>query len=412
MTARRDPTTGPFVEPSGLNAQAGSPAFKVVLGTSTPSTLQSLTARREDLTVEAYPMSPHLVLQVFGPEDDLDDATTVLQKRASLMHSIRGGGRITFVLEGGEAADEVIRLLADHAAHVVPPVRWTRGEAHVTLLVEEAVDLREVEALFPDGRLLSKRPLAKRGRAQDALRSPLFLTSLTQRQAAALATAFDAGYYDFPRRVTMEEVSQAHGMARSTLQEHLHKAEQHIIRAMLPFVRIRAAASGGVEAAAGEALSLYSRFSSELGLYVQLEVLGQRVRRVKLARDASRDAESSHPYLEKILEHLRTGKGDLRDIPLDLQVGPFEREVLEYLRTLRRGRTVTYGEIAQHLGRPRAARAVGRACARNPVPLVIPCHRVVPASGGLGNYSGEGGTQTKRTLLEREGAITAEGPGR
>lgn len=142
---------------------------------------------------------------------------------------------------------------------------------------------------------------------------------------------------------------------------------------------------------------------------MQLEVLGSRVRRVRLAREPLPQAGSEHPYLERILEHLRTGKGDLRDIPLDLQVGPFEREVLEFLRDLPRGKTITYGEIARHVGRPKASRAVGRACARNPALLVIPCHRVVPASGGVGRYGGEGGAQTKRKLLEGEGAVVPPG---
>ena len=400
--------TTAFVDPPILDNEAVSPNYKVVLATKAPSTLQTLTARREELTVDAYPLGPHLVLQAFGAEDDLDEAVAVLQARETLMRSVRAEGRMTFVLEGGNTEEEVIRLLADQAAQVVPPIRWARGEAHVTLLVGGAADLRDVKALFPNARLLSKRVLAGGSGARGALRSPLFLSSLTQKQAKALVAAFEAGYYDFPRRVTMEEVSRIQGAARSTFQEHLHKAEQHVTRAMLPFIRIRAAES---ELGAGDALSLYSRFSGELGLYVQLEVLGNRVRRVKLARERSPEAEPSHPYLERILSHLRTGRGDLRDIPLDLQVGPFEREVLEFLRDLPRGKTITYGEIARHLGRPRAARAVGRACARNPAPLVIPCHRVVPASGGLGNYTGEGGAQTKRKLLEREGALAPAGLG-
>lgn len=154
-----------------------------------------------------------------------------------------------------------------------------------------------------------------------------------------------------------------------------------------------------------EALALYCRFSRGLGLYVQLEVQEDRVRRVRLTREAPAGAEPSHPYLLQVLDHLRTGNGDLDDIPVHLAVGPFEREVLDLLRTLPPGTTATYGEIARRLGRPGAARAVGNACARNPVPVVIPCHRVVPAAGGVGSYSGGEGPATKRRLLEREGAV-------
>lgn len=379
---------------------------KVLLATRSPGFLQALTARCRDLTVDAYPLGPHLVLQAFGTEEDLDEVQATLRATGSSLHAVRATGRMTFVLEGGDSEGAVIRELAARDAHVVPPIRWEGGEARVTLLVGEAVDLRDVQALLPDARLLAKRAVANGSAVRDALGSPLFLTSLTTKQARALLAAYEAGYYDFPRRVTTEEVGQALAVSRSTFQEHLHRAEHHVVRAMLPFVRIRAQGSDGAPSGtAGEALALYSRFSGELGLYVQLEVLGDRVRRVRLARDPPADAEPSHPYLTRILEHIRTGEGDLRDIPLDLEVGPFERQVLDFLRTLPRGATVTYGEIAQRLGRPRAARAVGNACARNPAPVLIPCHRVVPASGGLGAYSGGDGPATKRRLLEREGAV-------
>ncbi|MFQ5908557.1 MAG: methylated-DNA--[protein]-cysteine S-methyltransferase [Thermoplasmata archaeon] len=386
-------------------AGAGPPTFKVVLATRSPGLLQALTARCHDLVIDAYVLGPQLVLQAFGSEDDLDEAQGSLQSVNSALHAVTADGRKTFVLEGGETEKEVIRLLAERAAHVVPPIRWAKGEARVTLLVGEAADLQEVKDLFPDARLLSKRTMASESAVHEALGSPLFLPDLTKRQARALQAAFDAGYYDFPRRVTMDEVSPALDISRSTFQEHLHRAEGHLIQAMLPLIRIRA--TGSDEASPGpavEALALYSRFSQELGLYVQLEVLGDRVRRVRLASEPLKEGEASHPYLMRILDHIRTGEGDLSDIPVDLQVGPFDQEVLALLRTLRPGTTITYGEIARRLGRPRASRAVGNACRRNPIPVIIPCHRVVPATGGIGSYSGGSGPATKRALLEREGA--------
>jgi len=235
-----------------------------------------------------------------------------------------------------------------------------------------------------------------------AYSSPLFLPKLTEKQARAILAAYEAGYYEFPRKTTTEQVSVSLGIARSTFEQHLNRAEHHVVRAMLPMVRMRSGREGG------EALEVYSKFSRELGLYVHLEVLGDRVAAVRLARKAPVEtAGSDHPYLARILEHIHTGKGDLRDIPLALEVAPFEREVLEFLRTIPPGETLTYGEIARRLGRPGASRAVGTACARNPAVIVIPCHRVVPKSGGLGNYSSEGGPETKRKLLEREGAKLA-----
>jgi methylated-DNA-[protein]-cysteine S-methyltransferase len=94
--------------------------------------------------------------------------------------------------------------------------------------------------------------------------------------------------------------------------------------------------------------------------------------------------------------------------PLDLSlVPPFERAVLQTLRRIPPGQVRTYGEIARALGKPSAARAVGTACARNPLPLLIPCHRVVRSDGKLGGYSLRGGATLKRQLLEAEGALPA-----
>jgi prevent-host-death family protein len=92
--------------------------------------------------------------------------------------------------------------------------------------------------------------------------------------------------------------------------------------------------------------------------------------------------------------------------PVDLaRLGPFEREVLETLRKIPSGQVRTYQDIARAVGAPGAARAVGTACARNPLPLLIPCHRVVRSDGGLGGYSLRGGVDLKRRLLEAEGAL-------
>jgi methylated-DNA-[protein]-cysteine S-methyltransferase len=100
--------------------------------------------------------------------------------------------------------------------------------------------------------------------------------------------------------------------------------------------------------------------------------------------------------------------GDLHaiEMPYDLRLAGsgFRREALEALaRTTHAGQVVTYKELAARAGRPRAIRAAGTACATNPIPLVVPCHRVVPTGGGIGNYGG--GTERKATLLELEGAI-------
>lgn len=88
------------------------------------------------------------------------------------------------------------------------------------------------------------------------------------------------------------------------------------------------------------------------------------------------------------------------ELPLDLPASRFRRRVWEALRAIPRGQTRTYADVASALGRRRAARAVGQACAANPVALLVPCHRVVPAAGGAGGY--RWGSERKRALLRAE----------
>ncbi len=78
--------------------------------------------------------------------------------------------------------------------------------------------------------------------------------------------------------------------------------------------------------------------------------------------------------------------------------------MLEALQEVPEGDYVTYRELAERIGRPDASRAVGQALGRNPIPILIPCHRVIATDGSLGGYSGAGGVETKRALLEFEGA--------
>lgn len=91
------------------------------------------------------------------------------------------------------------------------------------------------------------------------------------------------------------------------------------------------------------------------------------------------------------------------DLPLDLRVSPFNEAVLHELARVPYGRTETYGALAARVGRPKAARAVGTVMNRNPIPIVLPCHRVVGANGSLTGYGG--GLDRKEHLLRLEGAI-------
>ena len=84
------------------------------------------------------------------------------------------------------------------------------------------------------------------------------------------------------------------------------------------------------------------------------------------------------------------------------QYPPFSQSVWRACAEIPRGETRTYGWIAERIGKPAAARAVGRALGANPFALTIPCHRVIRSDGKMGGYSGPGGIKTKRTLLEKE----------
>ncbi len=109
--------------------------------------------------------------------------------------------------------------------------------------------------------------------------------------------------------------------------------------------------------------------------------------------------------IERVLALLAGGAVDLGDIPLDLEAAPdFHRKVYEVARTIPPGQTMTYGEIAKRLGAPHESREVGQALGRNPVAIIVPCHRVLGADGKMGGFSANGGVATKRRILEIEGA--------
>jgi methylated-DNA-[protein]-cysteine S-methyltransferase len=109
--------------------------------------------------------------------------------------------------------------------------------------------------------------------------------------------------------------------------------------------------------------------------------------------------------IDGIVALLAGERRDLTDVPLDLDSSPeFHRRVYEVTRTITPGMTLSYGEIASRVGEPDAARAVGQALGRNPIPIIVPCHRVLAADGGTGGFSAPGGTATKLQLLAIEGA--------
>jgi len=120
-------------------------------------------------------------------------------------------------------------------------------------------------------------------------------------------------------------------------------------------------------------------------------------------RLATRPVRQARAAIVRLLDG---GRDHLSAIHLDLSAcSPFFRKVYEITRTIPPGETLSYGELAALAGNPHAARAVGQAMARNPFPLLVPCHRVLAAGGGAGGFSAPGGVGTKFRLLRIEGAL-------
>ena len=127
----------------------------------------------------------------------------------------------------------------------------------------------------------------------------------------------------------------------------------------------------------------------------------------RLARPVIADSARLIPYAKQIRAYL---KGQRRDFTFAIDwdtLRPFQRMALEAVFAIPYGETNTYAEIAAQIGHPKAYRAVGRANATNPMPLVIPCHRVIGTDGKLLGYGGGQGLPTKEWLLQLEGAMLA-----
>jgi len=127
----------------------------------------------------------------------------------------------------------------------------------------------------------------------------------------------------------------------------------------------------------------------------------------RFKRPSQPDFAKVAPALQQLDEYLR-GERKAFHLPIDWSLlRPFQIQVLQIVFAIPYGQTRTYGDIAYEIGNPRAARAVGRANATNPMPLVIPCHRVIGADGKLRGYGGGEGLPTKEWLLKMEGAVMA-----
>lgn len=127
----------------------------------------------------------------------------------------------------------------------------------------------------------------------------------------------------------------------------------------------------------------------------------------RLKRPLETNQKKTAPYAKELKEYLQ-GKRTAFTIPIDwTPFTPFQRETLQAIFRIPYGETRTYIDIAREIDRPRAYRAVGAANAMNPMPIIVPCHRVIGMDGKLHGYGGGDGIPTKEWLLKLEGAVMA-----
>jgi len=218
----------------------------------------------------------------------------------------------------------------------------------------------------------------------DALRLRALRAGL--RKGDAVTTAiYDAGYGSSSR--VYERVQGRLGMTPATYRRGGRGMSLAYAIASSPLGRLMVAAT--------------ERGVSAVRLGDDDAVLLASLREEFPAAEIHRDQAGVGAWLSAVLQRIEGGAPNPR-LPLDIQGTAFQHRVWDALRAIPAGQVRTYGEVAREIGQPRASRAVARACATNPVAVVIPCHRVVPGTGGTGGY--RWGADRKRELLEREKA--------
>jgi methylated-DNA-[protein]-cysteine S-methyltransferase len=130
---------------------------------------------------------------------------------------------------------------------------------------------------------------------------------------------------------------------------------------------------------------------------------------LKEVKDALPDKKFCQKLQQKIQSFFEGNPVDFSDVPVYInQFNHFTKDVLTACRSISFAKTISYGQLAESIGSRLAARAVGRALAQNPLPLIIPCHRVIRSDGSLGGFSAPGGAKLKARLLELESNCLAE----
>jgi AraC family transcriptional regulator of adaptative response/methylated-DNA-[protein]-cysteine methyltransferase len=219
----------------------------------------------------------------------------------------------------------------------------------------------------------------------DAHRLKRFKAGLQQGDGVAAAT-YDAGYGSSSR--VYERAASALGMTPATYAKGGRGA------------RIRYAITG---TPLGQlVVATTERGICFVSLGARQDDLEQRLRREFPAAESVERCDLELASAVQTIVDFIAGREPHINLPLDIRWTAFQRRVWEELRRIPLGETRSYGEIARAIGQPNAQRAVGHACATNPVPLIVPCHRVVRGNGDLGGYGL--GPQRKRKLLEREAA--------
>jgi AraC family transcriptional regulator of adaptative response/methylated-DNA-[protein]-cysteine methyltransferase len=217
----------------------------------------------------------------------------------------------------------------------------------------------------------------------DARRSRHFRERLKEGESIAGAT-YEAGYGSSSR--IYEVATQQLGMTPATYARG--GAGARIVYDIVdsPLGRLLVAATG-----AGVCFIGLGQDDEELVEMVEAEF--------PAAESLTRDEAGVGPSLDALIAYLE-GETPHLDLPLDVRATAFQRRVWQELIAIPYGETRTYCEIAEQLGLPGGQRAVGRACATNPVPMIVPCHRVLRQDGALGGY--RWGLERKRALLARE----------
>jgi len=218
----------------------------------------------------------------------------------------------------------------------------------------------------------------------DAHRVKRLKDGLQQGESVAGAT-FDAGYGSSSR--IYERAAAELGMTPATYRKGGVGAQIDFTIAESPLGRLLAAAT--------------PKGVCFVGIGDDDQVLETELRReFSKASVIHRDDQRLGTVISAILAYLEGSEPHI-DLPLDIRWTAFQRRIWEELRRIPYGETRSYGEIAAAVGSPRAVRAVGRACATNPVALIVPCHRAIREDGDLSGY--RWGLSRKRLLLEREG---------